>query len=79
MKYYANFHTSSGTQYMKPIEFTNKKEAIKYIKDVAKSEYYATIGGYCSYYVNDENGNNVEYGKLYGLSNRFMKEKLTQY
>ena len=79
MKYYANFLTNNGSRFMNPVEFTNKKEAIKYIKNVAKSEYYVCAGGKCSYRVDDENGNNVEYGSLSGFSNRFHIEKLMPY
>lgn len=79
MKYYANFLTNNGSRFMTPVEFTNKKEAIKYIKDVAKSEYYVQVGGHCSYRVDDEHGNNVEYGSLSGFSSRFHVEKLIPY
>lgn len=79
MKYYANFLTNNGSRFMTPVEFTNKKEAIKFIKDVVKSEYYAQAGGKCSYRVDDEHGNNVEYGSLSGFSTRFHIEKLIPY
>ena len=54
MKYYADFSTSNGTYNNESYEFSNKKEAIKLIREIGISNTF--IGGSVNISVTDNNG-----------------------
>ena len=59
-KYFANFSTNNGSCLMKPAEYTSKKDAVSSIRRWAVGETFA--GNEFTWYVEDENGNEVARG-----------------
>lgn len=63
MKYFASYTTNNGSTYNgKPFEYTNKREAIKSIREIARGETFA--GNHGCVTVKDENGETVYEGRV---------------
>lgn len=60
--YYANFITNNFTRKEKPIIGTNLRKLIKDIRKIAEGN--TTFNGYCRWYVENENGEEIASGGL---------------
>ena len=61
--YYANFNANNGTSLDKSITDTNKQRLIKDIMEIAEGECYCNNSA--SWYVLDEDGNEIASGEIY--------------
>lgn len=73
MKYFANFEANHSSFFEKAVEFSNKREAVKYIREVAEGERYENSP--CEWVVYDEAKNVVASGgmDMFGRRYRVIK------
>ena len=69
MKYYANFNANNGTSWINDMEFTNKAEAIRSVRETAEGERFHNNS--CSWYVKDESGNEIANGGMTSTGKRY--------
>lgn len=65
MKYLANFLVNNGTFLSMPLEDTNLKRITKEIKEYACGQIFCNPTNVGSFWVSDENGNEVTRGNVF--------------
>lgn len=68
MKYFAEFRANGGSTYNRePYEFTDKREAIRFIKSLCRANHFQQRCNSSSYCVWDEKDLIVAQGNIYGF------------
>lgn len=76
MKYFASFTANNGNTWNRePYEFSNKQEAIKTIKEIAKGNHFCASGNESTYRVWDENDICIAAGTLLGFRQQWQVDK----
>lgn len=77
MKYFASFRANNGSTFpRRAFEYSNKKEAIKDIRERVLGEHFWGGSSISEYTVWDENGICVDSATLYGNSERFLHDEM---